>query len=144
MTKNKDFEGVFTLPSTTNKAGQVFYATMLSGVVFVPMLLVIYHRFIEVRGMLSMKEVFLMFTVVHILFFSFCTGRATSASTKLRKYFDKTLPRNAVIVAPAAANSGNSEIVEWGKKYWFWQLTSSFLTGVTFSWLGCIFILFIA
>ena len=136
-------EGLFSLPSTANKARQVFYAMMLAGVALLPMLLAVYHRFFEPKATLTLREFFVIFTVFYLLLFSFFTGRARSSATALRKCFDGSLARDVAVVAPAAANSGQPKTVELGRKYWFWQLVSSYFSGVGFSWVGCMFILFV-
>jgi hypothetical protein len=59
------------------------------------------------------------------------------------KKYGKNLPRNAVVLATAAANNNSLEVVALARKYWFWQLVVSYLSGVAFSRLGCIFALFI-
>lgn len=134
---------IFSLPLTTSKANQVFYATMCAGVFFVPMLLLIYHRFIEPQMKMNTREFFAVFSAIYLLFFIFSSARASRASKNLRKKLGNDLPRDATVVAPTAAKSGVAEIIELGQKYWFWQLVSSYFSGITFSWLGSLFILFI-
>lgn len=134
---------IFSLPLTTSKANQVLYATMCAGVFFVPMLLLIYHRLIEPQVKMNTREFFAVFSAIYLLFFIFSSACASRASKNLRKKLDLDLPRDAAVVAPIAAKSGVAEIIELGHKYWFWQLVSSYFSGITFSWLGSLFVLFI-
>lgn len=142
--KNQLTDGhIFALPTNGNHASQVSRAIMLSGLFFVLMMLLVYHRFVEPHTHMSMKEFFTLFSGIYILIFVLSSARAAGTSSALRKRLCKSLPRDVVVVAPEAANSGVTEIIERGRKYWFWQLVCGFLTGVAFSWLGCLFLLFV-
>lgn len=134
---------IFGLPSTSNKAREVFYAVMLVGVVFIPMLFFVYQNFIASYIKISMKEFFLIFSATYMLLFVACTIRASNTSMSLRKKFGDRLPRNVMLAAPVIASSGVSEIIMLGQKYWFWQLVSSYFVGMTVSWFVCLFILFV-
>lgn len=134
---------IFGLPSTSNKAREVFYAVMLVGVIFVPMFFLVYKRFIAPHMKMSTEEFFVIFSAIYMLLFILCTARTSNVSINLRKQFGSVLPRDVMLAAPVIANSGISEIIVLGKKYWFWQLISSYFTGITFSWLVYLFILYV-
>lgn len=143
MANKQVSESVFSLPSCASKARQVSTAVMLAGFLFVPMVFFVYHRFVATRVSLDMQEFFTIFTACYLLLFIICTGKASNASQALRNRLGNDLPRDVAIAAPAAANSGVPEIVGLGRKYWFWQLVSGYFAGLTFSWLGCLFVLFV-
>ena len=143
MTVKPNGDGVFSLPKTPTKANQVFYAMVLSGLVFVPMLLLTYHRFLEPQLKVSLKEFFLAFTMIYLLVLVLCKRPTKKASETLRRHLGDKFAIEVSILAPAAANSLNQEIVTLGRNYWFWQLIGGYLTGVFFSWIGGIFFLFV-
>ena len=136
-------DGVFGLPSTSNKARQVFYGVMLAGVLFVPMLFLVYQHFIALHVKINLKEFFIIFSAIYLLFFIFCMTRASNISASLRKQFGSELPRDVTLVGPAIANSKAKETILMGQKYWFWQLVGSYFTGITFAWFVYLFVLFV-
>jgi hypothetical protein len=134
---------IFSLPSDAKKAGQVFYGLMIAGVFFTPLVMFVYTHFIAPKASVTTKEFFVIFSALYILLFTFFSAAAKHASLALRKAMGNTLPSDVTIVAPTAANSARPEVVALGRKYWFWQLVNSYFSGIAFSWLGCIFLLFI-
>lgn len=143
MTSSLSTSKLFSLPSDEHAAKQVFYGLMVAGLFFLPLTILVYQRFVASLVTLTTKEFFLFFSAIYLLLFLGCSAAAQTASSKLRRKIDKVLPRSAVVVAPAAANSKTPEVVVLARKYWFWQLVNSYLAGMAFSWLGCIFALFI-
>lgn len=137
------FGALFRLPLKKGEASQTFYGFMVAGLFSLPMMLVVYHKFLALEIGFGTKEFFLVFTAVYVLFFVVCSNFAQSISSKLRQKLDGKLPRSATVLAPIAAASNMPEIVSMGQRYWFWQLVGSYLSGMAFSWLGCIFVLFV-
>lgn len=142
MTNHQVSENVFSLPSTEGRAGQVFYGVMCAGVMLVPMLLFFFHHFIASVTPLNMKEFFWFFTIFYIAILFLCKTPARNAGVILRKHLGNKSSAEVTILAPTAANSSSPEIFALGRRYWFWQLISSYLTGVFFSWVGGIFFVF--
>ncbi len=134
---------LFRLPLDEGEARQTFYGLMVAGLFSLPMVLVVYHKFMASEIDFGTKEFFLVFTAVYVLFFVVCSNLAQSISSELRRKLGGKLPRSAIVLAPIAAASNVPEIVSMGQRYWFWQLVGSYLSGMAFSWLGCIFVFLI-
>ena len=135
---------IFDLPDNSTKAGQVFYGVMLSGILLLPIVFTAYPRFVEPAIALTSREFFLAFTAAYLVVFSFCSAAALKATARLRKSLTRVTVNDVVILAPMAANSEHSSVVALGRKFWFWQLIVSYLSGVFFSWFFFVFKLFIA
>ena len=136
-------ESLFRLPSSEGEARQTFYGLMIGGALSLPMIILVYQKFVASQVGLGTKEFFLIFTVVYGLTFSVSAGFAKSTSSKLRKKLDENLPRDAIVLAPIAARCNLPEVIMMGRVYWFWQLVGSYLSGIAFSWVGCVFALFV-
>jgi hypothetical protein len=136
-------ESIFGLPTTPAKASQVTYGVMAAGFFLCPMVFITYRKFVEPFSSLNTREMFFIFTGLYMVSFFAVTAFARTATGRLQLRLDKSLPLDSSVIAPAAANSGSSDVVALGRKYWFWQLVSSYFSGVAFSWLLCVFVLFI-
>jgi hypothetical protein len=134
---------LFALPPDEQSARQVFYGLMAAGLFFLPMTVFVYRHFVAPQVSLTTKEFFVIFSAIYLLLFVGCSAAAQATSSRLRAKIEVVLPRSAVVLAPAAASSKKPEVVALARKYWFWQLVGSYLSGMAFSWLGCIFSLFI-
>ena len=136
-------ESIFSLPKSGESVRAITRAATFSGLIFVPMIFFISGQFVETKLGISMTEFFVIFTAAYMLVFIFVTGRASSASEKLRGKLEKKLPRDVVIVAPFVSKNINSEVLILGQKYWFWQIISNYFGGLAFSWLACLFYFFV-
>lgn len=134
---------VFVLPSNQKSASQTFYGIMIAGLFFLPLTLLIYQRFFFLRLGVSTKEFFIILSAIFILLFILISAASSKASSELRKKLNENIPRDVTLITTIAAGSDNPEIVELARKYWRWQLVSSYFSGIAFSWLACIFILFV-
>lgn len=143
MTSSISISKLFSLPSDEQSARQVFYGLMVAGGGLLPMVIIVYRHFVAPQVSLTTQEFFVIFSVIYLLLFIGCSTAAQTASSRLRAKIDVALPRSAVVLAPVAASSKNPDVVALARAYWFWQLLGSYLSGMAFSWLGCIFALFI-
>lgn len=143
MMKKNNHQSIFSLPSNEKTASEIYYGLMVGGLFFFPMTLVVYHNFAAQHVNFSTREFFIIFSFVYILLFIFCSQFAKRYSEAIKKQFDRKIYRNAYSIAPAAWKSNSEGTIEIARKYWRWQLICSYLSGMGFSWIGCVFSLFI-
>lgn len=136
-------ESLFRLPAHEGEARQVYYGFLVGGILSLPMIIIVYQKFVAPQVGLGIREFFLIFTALYGLVLAVSSGIAQSTSSKLRKRLDENLPKDAVVLAPIAARSNVPEVVLMGRVYWFWQIVGSYLSGVAISWFGCVFALFV-
>ena len=135
---------LFDLPGSSSKAGKVFYSVMFCGAILLPMVFAAYPRFIEPAIGLTTREFYLVFTAAYLLLFSFCAAAARNTTAGLRKSLNCATVNDVVVLAPLAFRSEFPVVVAHGRKFWFWQLVVSYLSGVFFSWVFFLFKLFVA
>lgn len=143
MDKNLKSKKRYSLPETESRANQIYYGLMLSGFLSIFMLLATYRKYIQPTVNIELKESFIIFSVLHGLALVVGVNCAVAASKKIRQKLKKTMQENFSSVVVAASRSEDEEVVRLGSKYWFWQLIGGYLTGTTYSWFVCLFIIFI-
>lgn len=133
----------FKLPANASAAQQTWYGIMTGGIFSVPMVFSVYHAFIEPQITLEIREFFFLFTFIYIFIFNVCSHFSNKATSTIREKLGGNPSRDISVIAPLAASSNNPEITLMRKKYWILQLFQAYLSGMFFSWVGCIFVLFV-